>query len=111
MPRIDLKELKKLCDEYDEAYGAQCESEYEGRAVYEFAVERSAKSVDTQPTCALMDSIHICRYTIDFTIPPKECGNYNNGFCDVDGGKCNSTMYIPAPIAQQRNNASPEGQH
>ena len=46
---LDLAELKKICDEYDGEYGMYPESDYEGNAIYEFAVERAAKAVEAKP--------------------------------------------------------------
>jgi hypothetical protein len=43
-PRLDVVELKKLCDEYDNEYGNYPESQYEGKHLYEFALERISKS-------------------------------------------------------------------
>jgi hypothetical protein len=36
---IDPIELKKLCDDYDKEYETYRESEYEGKAIYEFFME------------------------------------------------------------------------
>jgi len=45
---INLVELKELCDDYDSKKGDYPESRYEGESIYEFAVERAAKSSEAQ---------------------------------------------------------------
>ena len=39
-------ELKRLCDDYDNRYGAYPESEFEGEAVYEFILAKLQKIID-----------------------------------------------------------------
>ena len=40
---ISIKELKKICDEYDNANGVFPESRFEGCAVYNFICEKISK--------------------------------------------------------------------
>jgi hypothetical protein len=40
------------------------------------------------------NEIYICRFTHDIKLKKEECGNYKNGYCDVDDEECNSTEYV-----------------
>jgi hypothetical protein len=37
---LTIEELKKLCDNYDECMGSWPESEFEGKTIYEWIIEK-----------------------------------------------------------------------
>ena len=63
---LNIEELFELCEEYDATYGDYPESIYEGKAVFEFIME---KLVEQGKISDHDLSIYMEKYDLDFVIP------------------------------------------
>jgi hypothetical protein len=49
------------------------------------------------------EKIWVCKFTHDVHCEPRECSNFRNGNCDIDGKSCDGEEYISRKISDAKS--------